>query len=54
MWGGNGICMDNITYVGTSFFERRGQNEVGMYICDVQMKLNGVTWNCCDGSYEIR
>ena len=38
-----GICVENRTYVGTSFIERREQNEVGMYICVVRMKLKGVT-----------
>ena len=48
----NGICLDNRTYVGTLFVRRRGRNEVGMYIGVVQMKLNVVTWNSLEWSYN--
>ena len=39
MWGKNGICLENITYVGTSFVGRRGLNEVGIYVVVVWIKL---------------
>ena len=35
MWDKNGIYMDNIMYIGTSFFGRRGKNEVEG--CDVEL-----------------
>ena len=48
----NEICLDNRTYVGTSFVRRRGRNEFGMYVGVVQIKLNVVTWNSLKWSYN--
>ena len=54
MWEKNRICVENIIYVRTSFVERWGQNEVGMYVCVVRMKLRSVTQNSCKRSYGVR
>ena len=37
----NRICLENRTYVGTSFVRRRVQNEVGIHIGVVWIKFEG-------------
>ena len=49
----NGICVDNQTYVGTSFFVRRFQNESYRYVGVVWLKLKCVMWNSLRWSYDI-
>ena len=53
MWGKKVICVDNQTYVGTSFVVRRVQNEVYTYVGVVQVKLKGVVWNGLIWSYDV-
>ena len=50
----NGICLDNRTYVGTSFVRRRVRNEVGIYMGFLRMKFKCVMWNSPECSYDVR
>ena len=53
MSGKIGICMENRTYLGTSFFIIQGHNEVGMCVCVVQMKFKDVTWKYREGLCDV-